>query len=101
MQTALVVTGESLTTPEARCMLAKVAVDATAYRGDVEIVKTHIRNIRAGDVVRHEGKDRTVGIKDIKHCNFMGVSLFGDSYCLGHKMVDLVVINRALPAKDE
>lgn len=126
MQTALVVTGESLTTPEARCMLAKVAVDATAYRGTaftcshcgrvyydgvdhctsddcpgVEIVKKHIRDIRAGDVVRHDGKDRTVGIKDIKHCDFMGVSLFGDTYNLGHKLVDLVVIHRAIPVKGE
>lgn len=101
MQTALVITGESLTTPEARCMLAKVAVDANAYRSDVEIVKTPIRNIRAGDVVRHDGKDRTVGIKDIKHCDFMGVSLFGDTYNLGHKLVDLVVIQRAIPGKDE
>lgn len=56
-----------------------------------------IRDIRAGDVVRHAGKDRTVGNSDLKRSDFMGVTLFGDSYTLGYKKVEVVIMDRALP----
>lgn len=49
--------------------------------------QVHINQIVVGDTVEHNGQIVTVGSKDIKHCNFMGVSIFGDSYHSGHKLV--------------
>lgn len=42
----------------------------------------HIRDIRPGDCVEHQGKLMTVGRHDLK-TGFMGMTLFGDSYRLG------------------
>ncbi|WOK01516.1 hypothetical protein [Pseudomonas phage UF_RH7] len=60
------------------------------------IVQKHICDVRPGDVVRHAGADRTVGNADLKS-GFMGVTLFGDSYRLGRQLVDVVVIESAMP----
>lgn len=57
----------------------------------------HIDTIRAGDVVDFEGRHRTVSAKDLKHCSFMGRSLFGDTYRLGRLPVQLVTIYHARP----
>lgn len=62
-----------------------------------ETVLKNISEIRAGDVVRHNGRDMTVGEKDIKAAGFMGVTLFGDSYKLGREPVIVVIMDRALP----
>lgn len=62
-----------------------------------ETVLKHISEIRAGDVVRHAGKVVTVGNSDLKSSDFMGVTLFGDSYMLGRKKVEVVIMDRALP----
>ena len=43
--------------------------------------------IRAGDVILHDGKEMTVGRKDIARSSFMGISIFGDCYNLGYKKV--------------
>ena len=50
--------------------------------------QVHISHVRAGDVVRHAGKDRTISAKDIKR-GFMGVTIWGDSYRLGRDLVTL------------
>lgn len=64
---------------------------------DVEVRPVHISLIRAEDTVLHDGKVQTVGPGDIKHNHFMGSTLFGDSYILGLKPVQRLVMNRALP----
>lgn len=47
-------------------------------------VKVHISEIRQGDTILHiDGNIRTVCPNNIKKDNFMGISLFGDTYQLG------------------
>lgn len=62
-----------------------------------ETVFKHISDIRAGDVVMHNDRQMTVGIMDIKRSDFMGVTLFGDSYQLGRQKVEVVLMDRAIP----
>lgn len=50
----------------------------------------HISAIKVGDTVKHDGAIRTVCANDLKSCPFMGITLFGDSYQLGYKLVDKV-----------
>jgi hypothetical protein len=57
----------------------------------VLIKKTHISEIKAGDLIFHEGLVRTVSIPNIKRKTFMGDTVFGDSYRSGYKLVDRVV----------
>ena len=54
------------------------------------IVETHISCIKVGDTVMHEGMMKTVNGTSIKRGGFMGTSLWGDSYHLGNKPVQLV-----------
>jgi hypothetical protein len=49
--------------------------------------EVHISKINIGDTVLHEEKEHTVGKNNLKHCSFMGTTLFGDSYNLGSKPV--------------
>jgi len=52
------------------------------------VVPVHKDRIVAGDViVCPDGKERTVCQKDIRYSSFMGVTIFGDSYHGGHKLV--------------
>ena len=51
----------------------------------------HISQISAGDTIEHGGKLTTVCANNIKRDSFMGVSLFGDSYNSGAKLVNKVV----------
>ncbi|MGE2697361.1 hypothetical protein ACQH80_22795 [Escherichia coli] len=55
------------------------------------IEKRHINNINPGDTVLIGGELRTVTSRDIKHDSFMGRTLFGDSYNLGHLLVTVAV----------
>lgn len=64
-----------------------------------EIEFVHISQIRAGDVVRHNGKDMTVGNNNLKRSEFMGVTLWGDSYKSGYQKVARVKFTRVLPTK--
>ena len=54
---------------------------------EYKIKKVHVSQIRIGDTVEHEGHLKTVGKGNIKECNFMGTSLFGDTYNSGTKPV--------------
>jgi hypothetical protein len=54
------------------------------------INNVHISSIQPGDVIFHDGSDRTVCPKDIKQCYFMGTTVFGDSYHLGYRKVKKV-----------
>ena len=47
----------------------------------------HISRIRSGDTIIHNGVLTTVCNNNIKSCKFMGITLFGDSYNLGYKLV--------------
>ena len=51
--------------------------------------------IRQGDIVIHNGVEKTVSGNDIKKDSFMGTSIFGDSYNNGHKLVRVVIFNKA------
>ena len=50
----------------------------------------HKLEIKNGDTVIHNGELKTVGKESITNDEFMGLLLFGDSYRLGYKMVELV-----------
>lgn len=53
----------------------------------VDVQKVHISFIRQADTVFHDGRVRTVCGTDLKRDDFMGRTLFGDSYVLGRKPV--------------
>lgn len=58
------------------------------YKERKRVVRqVHIDTVRVGDVIIHEGKERTVNRNNIKYNSFMGVSIFGDTYQLGRKPV--------------
>ena len=57
-------------------------------------IDTHISKIKNGDAIVHDGYVRTVCNKDIRSCKFMGISLFGDTYHIGHKPVKKVVFKQ-------
>ena len=50
----------------------------------VEVHKSAIEN---GDVILHDGKEKTVCDNDISRSDLFGVCIFGDSYHCGHKKV--------------
>ena len=54
------------------------------------IIEKHIDDVRQGDVVLHDGTERTVSGTDITS-GFFGRSLFGDSYRMGTVLVKVVV----------
>lgn len=58
---------------------------------DNSVVHVHKDRIVTGDViVCPDGRGRTVCQADIKYSSLMGVTIFGDSYHAGHKLVPLV-----------
>lgn len=57
--------------------------------------KVHISEIKSGDAIIHNGELVTVSSSDIRYCKFMGVTIRGDSYNLGYKMVTKVYYNRS------
>ena len=55
----------------------------------------HINEVKVDDVVRcQDGHLRTVCRKDINTSGFMGTTLFGDSYQLGTKPVEIVGVRK-------
>ena len=72
-----------------------IQLEASKQLGrDVEIQKVHISLIRPSDTVFHEGKVMTVCSQNLKAGGFMGPTLFGDSYVLGLKPVQRIVMQR-------
>lgn len=61
------------------------------------IEHVQISTIEPGDTVIHDGKMKTVCRNNIDKDAFMGVTLFGDCYKMGRKLVQKVKIHRALP----
>lgn len=62
---------------------------------NVNIVEVHISTICRGDTVYRNGRLMTVSSSDISRVEFLGLTLFGDSYHLGHKSVKKVLFKRA------
>jgi len=58
-------------------------------------VEMHISEIRPGDAILHKGAVRTVSNNDLRRSEFMGITIFGDSYRLGYKKVIRVHYNRS------
>jgi hypothetical protein len=52
----------------------------------------HISRIRIGDTVLHDGEVKTVSGKSLKYDSFMGITLFGDCYRLGYKLVTRILL---------
>ena len=50
----------------------------------------HISEIKIGDTILHNGKVRTVCNRTLNYSEFMGTTLFGDSYRIGYKKVTRV-----------
>jgi hypothetical protein len=61
----------------------------------VEVEKIHIKTLKPGDTVFHEGFVRTVCPRDLKHTAFMGQTFRGDSYHLGRKPVYRLIMKNA------
>jgi IS4 transposase len=56
------------------------------------VKEVHISTIKGGDTVIHNGEVATVSGTNIKQDSFMGTTLFGDSYKLGHKLAAKVIL---------
>ncbi len=54
------------------------------------IKKVHISTIKRGDTVIHDSKMKTVCKHNLGKDSLLGYTLFGDSYCGGNKLVELV-----------
>jgi hypothetical protein len=58
---------------------------------EAHIIKlTHISEVKAGDTILHNGEVKTVSVNNIKGNPFIGKTLFGDSYNLGYKKVEVI-----------
>jgi len=55
-----------------------------------KIDEVHISTIRSGDTINHLGINTTVCNNNIKRCDFMGISIFGDTYKLGTMLIKKV-----------
>lgn len=57
------------------------------------VILVHKNMIVAGDtIICPDGKERTVCQSNIRYSNFMGVTIFGDSYHGGHKLVPKILL---------
>lgn len=59
---------------------------------DAQLVGVHLRDIKPGDTVLHNGQVCTVSASNLSRGDFMGALLFGDSYSLGNQPV-IVITN--------
>lgn len=57
----------------------------------------HKEFVCPGDVIYHNGAYRTVSKNNIKHNEFMGRTIFGDSFKLGRQKVEVLDIRRTNP----
>ncbi len=51
----------------------------------------HISQIKHGDVIKFQNQFRTVNKKDIDYSNFMGISIWGDTFKLGRVLIERMV----------
>jgi hypothetical protein len=59
----------------------KVCYNRTMFKN------THIQDLRQGDLVIVDGEQRTIGRDALKRDSFTGLTLWGDSYRLGTRLV--------------
>jgi hypothetical protein len=65
-------------------------MESTNYR----IKEVHISEIKSGDTILHvDGHIRTVSSSNIKR-GFSGITLFGDPYIMGRKLVKKIIYER-------
>jgi hypothetical protein len=55
------------------------------------IISAPVSSIRPGDTVVIDGIAKTVGRQYIKHCSFMGSSIYGDCRALQGRKVDVML----------
>ena len=53
--------------------------------------QVYIEQIRVGDTVLHNGEVLTVSGNNLKRSEFMGITLFSNSYNLGYKLVTRII----------
>ncbi len=53
----------------------------------------HISQVKTGDTIEHLGEFKTITKGNLKYSDFMGYTLFGDSYNLGTKQVKKVTFH--------
>lgn len=58
----------------------------------MNIQNIHIDLLMVGDTILHEGEEKTVSGTDLKVNEFMGITVFGDSYHLGYKKVKKIIL---------
>ena len=60
-----------------------------------KIVEVHTSTISIGDsIICNDGFERTIGKGNIKRDAFMGITILGDSYNLGHIPVKKVIYEK-------
>lgn len=65
--------------------------DMKATESNLKIREVHISTICAGDTILHDHSVRTVTNSNIKRSDFMGITIFGDSYKLGTVLVKIII----------
>ena len=60
-------------------------------RMNYKIKEVHISTIKVADTVLHDGHLKTVCRNNLGKSDFMGLTLFGDSYHSGYKKVKKVI----------
>jgi len=59
------------------------------------VVEVHLSTIMHGDtIICSDGKERTVSKEFIKRCQFLGTTLYGDSYRLGTIPVKKIIYEK-------
>ena len=57
----------------------------------METIDVHISTIKIGDTILHNGEVKTVCWRTFGWSSFMGLTLFGDCYHLGYKLVKKII----------
>lgn len=57
----------------------------------METIDVHISTIKIGDTILHNGEVKTVCRRTFGWSSFMGLTLFGDCYHLGYKLVKKII----------
>lgn len=63
-------------------------------RFQYHIEEININSVCSGDTVLHDDRICTVSNNDLRHSDFMGLTLFGDSYKLGTLPVLKIVFHK-------
>ena len=53
-------------------------------------MKVKLSDLCVGDIVIHNGIEKTITKNNLKHSKFMGTTFEGDSYNLGTKLIEKI-----------